>query len=180
MVYRERAAAVPGVVLWHREAEAGALWDQLVDALFTMVGAGVVHGDLSPYNLLVADDRLVIIDFPQSVDPIAHSEGLTLLQRDVDNVAEALMPWPTWSRTPTGVCCECSAISLRSSRSSWRGPSARRRPPTRRAPWFMKALWALALLLVVGMAYSFWRISAVPTPRLDISQTQPLETTNPR
>lgn len=52
--------------------------------------------------------------------------------------------------------------------------------PTRRAPWFMKALWALALLLVVGMAYSFWRISAVPTPRLDIPQTQPIETTNRR
>lgn len=44
--------------------------------------------------------------------------------------------------------------------------------PTRKTPWFMKALWALALLLVVGMAYSFWRISAVPSPRLDIPPTQ--------
>jgi hypothetical protein len=50
--------------------------------------------------------------------------------------------------------------------------------PTRRTPWFMKALWALALLLVVGMAYSFWRISAVPAPRLDVPQTQPLQTPN--
>jgi RIO kinase 1 len=68
-------------------ADAQALWDQLVDALFTMVGAGVVHGDLSPYNLLVDADRLVVIDFPQAVDPIAHPEGLALLQRDIDNVS---------------------------------------------------------------------------------------------
>lgn len=40
--------------------------------------------------------------------------------------------------------------------------------PTRRTPWFLKALWALALLLVVGLAYSFWRISTVPSPRLDV------------
>jgi hypothetical protein len=44
--------------------------------------------------------------------------------------------------------------------------------PKRKTPWFMKALWALALLLVVGMVYSFWRISTVPSPRLDVPQTQ--------
>ena len=44
--------------------------------------------------------------------------------------------------------------------------------PTRKTPWFMKALWALALLLVVGLAYSFWRISTVPTPKLDVPQSQ--------
>lgn len=44
--------------------------------------------------------------------------------------------------------------------------------PTRKTPGFMKALWLLALLLVVGIAYSFWRISSVPTPRLDVPQTQ--------
>jgi len=52
--------------------------------------------------------------------------------------------------------------------------------PTRKTPWFMKALWALALLLVVGMAYSFWRISAVPSPRLDVPQTQSTDTAAPR
>lgn len=52
--------------------------------------------------------------------------------------------------------------------------------PTRKTPWFMKALWALALLLVVGMAYSFWRISAVPTPHLDVPQTQSTDPANQR
>lgn len=67
-------------------AEARALWERLLDALHRMVGAGVVHGDLSPYNILVDGERLVIIDFPQAVDPLAHPEGLSLLQRDVGNV----------------------------------------------------------------------------------------------
>jgi hypothetical protein len=40
--------------------------------------------------------------------------------------------------------------------------------PMRSVPMFIKALWLLALLLVVGIAYSFWRISAVPTPKLDL------------
>jgi len=44
--------------------------------------------------------------------------------------------------------------------------------PTRKTPWFMKALWALALLLVVGLVYSFWRISSVPTPSLDVPPNQ--------
>ncbi len=48
--------------------------------------------------------------------------------------------------------------------------------PTRKMPWFMKALWAMALLLVVGMVYSFWRISTVPSPRLDIPQNQSTDT----
>ena len=43
--------------------------------------------------------------------------------------------------------------------------------PTRKTNWFMKALWALALLMLVGMVYSFWRISTVATPKLDVPQT---------
>ena len=45
--------------------------------------------------------------------------------------------------------------------------------PTRKTPWFLKALWALALLLVVGLVYSFWRISTVPSPRLDVPPSPP-------
>lgn len=48
--------------------------------------------------------------------------------------------------------------------------------PTRKTPWFMKALWALALLLVVGLVCSFWRISSVPTPSLDVPQGQSTDT----
>ena len=63
-------------------------YNQLVDHLHTMVRCGVVHGDLSAYNILWDEGRLVIIDFPQSVDPVAHPEGMALLERDVTNVTD--------------------------------------------------------------------------------------------
>ena len=66
----------------------GDAWTQLVDAMHAMVRCGVVHGDLSAYNILWHDGRLVVIDFPQSVDPIAHPEGISLLERDVANVTD--------------------------------------------------------------------------------------------
>ncbi|MET0792033.1 MAG: hypothetical protein ABW061_10980 [Polyangiaceae bacterium] len=40
--------------------------------------------------------------------------------------------------------------------------------PMRHTNWFMKTLWALALLMVVGLVYSFWRISTVASPKLDV------------
>ena len=40
--------------------------------------------------------------------------------------------------------------------------------PVRRTPAFMKALWLLALFVLVGIAYSFWRISSVAAPQLDV------------
>ena len=63
-----------------------SLWDQLVDALTVLARAGLAHGDLSPYNLLVHDGRLVLIDLPQVVDVIANPRGPALLARDVRNV----------------------------------------------------------------------------------------------
>jgi RIO kinase 1 len=62
------------------------LWPQIVDNLRLMARAGVVHGDLSAYNVLLDGQRPVFIDFPQSVDPVAHPEGLSLLERDVLNI----------------------------------------------------------------------------------------------
>ena len=50
-------------------------YEQLRDALATMAQAGVVHGDLSPYNTLAAGDRLVIIDLPQIVDLVGNPRG---------------------------------------------------------------------------------------------------------
>ncbi|WP_407676318.1 serine protein kinase RIO [Plantactinospora alkalitolerans] len=63
------------------------LWDQLVDALVVLARAGLAHGDLSPYNLLVHDGRLVLIDLPQVVDVVANPSGREFLTRDVRVVA---------------------------------------------------------------------------------------------
>jgi RIO kinase 1 len=62
------------------------LWVQLVDALTVLARAGLAHGDLSPYNLLVHDGQLVMIDLPQVVDVVANPRGVGLLARDVDVV----------------------------------------------------------------------------------------------
>jgi len=61
-------------------------YDQLREALATMVGNGIVHGDLSAYNLLAASERLVIIDLPQIVDLAGNAAGLDFLLRDCTNV----------------------------------------------------------------------------------------------
>jgi RIO kinase 1 len=68
-------------------AELASLWDQLVEAMAILAGAGFAHGDLSPYNLLVHHGRLVMIDLPQVVDVISHPNGRGFLDRDARNVA---------------------------------------------------------------------------------------------
>ena len=64
------------------------LWRQMVDALSVLARAQVAHGDLSPYNLLVHNGRLVLIDLPQIVDVIANPQGAEFIARDVRNVAK--------------------------------------------------------------------------------------------
>ncbi len=61
-------------------------FDQVRDFLATMVQAGLVHGDLSAYNILAAGDRLVVIDLPQIVDLAGNVNGLDFLQRDCANI----------------------------------------------------------------------------------------------
>jgi RIO kinase 1 len=67
-------------------ASLAALWDQLVLALVTLARDGLAHGDLSAYNLLVDDGRLVMIDLPQVVDVIANPQGAGYLTRDAENI----------------------------------------------------------------------------------------------
>jgi RIO kinase 1 len=67
-------------------AELAALWDQLVQALVALARDGLAHGDLSAYNLLVHEGRLVMIDLPQVVDVIANPQGAQYLTRDAENI----------------------------------------------------------------------------------------------
>ena len=71
-----------------RGGELTGLWDQLVQALLILAGLGLAHGDLSAYNLLVHDGRLVLIDVPQVIDVIANPRGAEFLDRDAANVAK--------------------------------------------------------------------------------------------
>jgi RIO kinase 1 len=62
------------------------LWSQLTGALVTLAQQGFAHGDLSAYNLLVHEGRLVVIDLPQIVDVIANPNGAEFLDRDARNI----------------------------------------------------------------------------------------------
>ena len=62
-------------------------WDQLVDAMRVMAELGLTHGDLSPFNLLATEERLVLIDLPQAVSVVGNSQGMEFLARDCRNVA---------------------------------------------------------------------------------------------
>jgi RIO kinase 1 len=66
--------------------ECGDLWRQTVDGLRVLARCGLAHGDLSPYNILVHEGRLVLIDMPQVVDVVANPHGGEYLARDVRNV----------------------------------------------------------------------------------------------
>ena len=84
----EAAPRLINAVAGRSKAEKADLFAQLREALRVMTRCGLVHGDLSPYNLLVWEDRLYVIDLPQAVDPILEPEGLTLLARDVENLCK--------------------------------------------------------------------------------------------
>lgn len=51
-----------------------------------MLCAGVVHGDLSEFNVLVDDYGPVIIDLPQAVDAAGNNNARAMLERDVNNM----------------------------------------------------------------------------------------------
>lgn len=70
--------------------EAREIFDVLLQEAVKMLCAGVVHGDLSEYNVLLAESGPVIIDFPQSVDAAANQSAKRLLLRDVDNLQRFL------------------------------------------------------------------------------------------
>ncbi len=66
--------------------EAGALFAQLREVLGQLADSGYAHGDLSPYNVLVHDDKLVLIDLPQAVDLVGNPQGFAFLRRDCENI----------------------------------------------------------------------------------------------
>jgi RIO kinase 1 len=59
----------------------------LIKEVVRMLCAGIVHGDLSEFNVLVDVHGPVIIDLPQAVDAAANNNAAMMLERDVNNLA---------------------------------------------------------------------------------------------
>jgi RIO kinase 1 len=68
------------------EDEALAHHTTLIREVVRMLCAGVVHGDLSEFNILVSADGPVIIDLPQAVDAAGNNHAQAMLARDVNNL----------------------------------------------------------------------------------------------
>ncbi|MEB0138424.1 MULTISPECIES: PA4780 family RIO1-like protein kinase [unclassified Undibacterium] len=60
---------------------------QLLQQVVLMLCAGVIHGDLSEFNILVDGEGPVIIDLPQAIDAASNTEAAVMLERDVTNLA---------------------------------------------------------------------------------------------
>ncbi len=63
--------------------EAYRLFDSTMADVRTMLSEYVVHGDLSPFNVLYWQGEGILIDFPQAVDALKHPQGFELFVRDV-------------------------------------------------------------------------------------------------
>ncbi len=59
---------------------------QVIAEIVRMLAAGLIHGDLSEFNVLVDTDGPVIIDLPQAVNAAGNNNAERMLERDVDNM----------------------------------------------------------------------------------------------
>lgn len=83
--------------------EARELFFMLLHGVKCMLCVGVVHGDLSDFNVLLTARGPVIIDFPQAVDPAHNRNARRLLIRDVRNLTSFLARFvPNLRRTKYG------------------------------------------------------------------------------
>lgn len=69
------------------ETEARTYHQFLISEVVRMLCAGIIHGDLSEFNILIDSQGPVIIDLPQAVDAAGNNNACRMLERDVNNLA---------------------------------------------------------------------------------------------
>ena len=72
------------------EEEATEVFHVLLREVVKMLCAGIIHADLSDFNVLMSADGPVIIDFPQAIDPARNQGARKMLVRDVKNLTSFL------------------------------------------------------------------------------------------
>lgn len=68
--------------------EARAHFKKILEEMRVMLSLGIIHADLSPYNILFHKNKTVLIDFPQAVDANMHEAAYALLLRDMTKVCK--------------------------------------------------------------------------------------------
>jgi RIO kinase 1 len=70
-------------------AEQAREWHAfMITEIVRMLCAGIIHGDLSEFNVLLGADGPVIIDLPQAVDAASNNNAFRMFERDVNNMRE--------------------------------------------------------------------------------------------
>jgi RIO kinase 1 len=67
--------------------QARVHFQALLRQVVLMLCAGVIHGDLSEFNILISAEGPVIIDLPQAVDAAGNNHAKAMLERDVENLS---------------------------------------------------------------------------------------------
>jgi RIO kinase 1 len=81
-------------------ASAIQLFERVMAEVVRMLAAGVIHGDLSDFNVLVGSDGPVIIDFPQAFEAANNQSARRILLRDVDNLHRFIAKFVPGRRPP--------------------------------------------------------------------------------
>lgn len=88
LVTDEQGAAAPRLNDLELSSEQALEYhDLIIKEIVRMLCAGIVHGDLSEFNVLVDSQGPVIIDLPQAVDAAANNNAARMFERDVNNMA---------------------------------------------------------------------------------------------
>ncbi|MFZ6800622.1 PA4780 family RIO1-like protein kinase [Undibacterium sp. Di24W] len=67
-------------------AQALVYHEELIQQVVLMLCAGIIHGDLSEFNILLNEQGPVIIDLPQAINAAGNMGAAAMLYRDVDNL----------------------------------------------------------------------------------------------
>jgi RIO kinase 1 len=68
--------------------EVRRLYERLMHNVEIMLAHGIVHGDLSAYNVLYWEGKITLIDFPQVVSPDGHRSAYQIFRRDITRICE--------------------------------------------------------------------------------------------
>lgn len=89
------------------------LFEAIVESIFALYRAFIIHGDLSSFNILLFDNDPWIIDFPQAIDFASRmgrhqtlKEGRPILLRDITNIVRFFTKFGITAE-PEAICDEC-------------------------------------------------------------------------
>lgn len=70
------------------QEEAESFFEEILQNINLMLTHGMIHGDLSPYNVLYWEGKITLIDFPQVTNSRTNSRAYFILRRDVQRICE--------------------------------------------------------------------------------------------